>query len=384
MAANGTGRDVDSDRAVIIDATPLQNEHRRRGIGRYVASIVDALVAAQVSGWGLLAYPSPRLGTSTFRIATPTPRRLEFHGGWLANEIVIPIVLRRGRARSFHATDPRAVPDPRLVREIVTVYDLTPLRDPTVRRAMWPDQRLGFRRMLANVRRAPVIVAISSTVRADLIEHLGIDPSRIHVVYPAVDVDRWSAGEALVHRSGLLFVGAPDPHKNFDFVLRALALIRSAGRPALTVVGPWDAASIGRAAAVAESLGLPTPRFEPMIADARLAELYRASAALVMPSRREGFGLPVVEAMAAGCAVIAADIPSLAEVAGSAGLLLPLDASRWAEAISSVTGDEVTCSNLAQAGRQRASEFSPARTVEQLRSAYRALGVDLKSRRDAA
>jgi len=97
-----------------------------------------------------------------------------------------------------------------------------------------------------------------------------------------------------------------------------------------------------------------------------------------MPSRREGFGLPVLEAMAAGCPVIASDIPSIAEVAGNAGLLLPLDAGQWAEAISSVAGDEVARGRLAEAGRRRALEFTPARTVEQLRAAYRRLGVDLR------
>lgn len=383
MANNDTGRD-DSDRGVLIDATPLQNEHRRRGIGRYVASIVGALVAARVSGWGLLAYPDRQMDTTSFRVAARTPRRLEFHGGWVANEILIPLVVRHARVRSFHATDPRAVPDPRLVREVVTVHDLTPSHDPAVWRAMWPDQRLGYRRMLSNVRRAPVVIAVSSSVKADLIESLRLDPARIHVVYPPVDATRWSLGDAPAHRSGILFVGAPDPHKNIGLVLQALALIGGGSRPALTVVGPWDATSITRVTAMAESLGVAAPRFEPMIADERLGELYRSSAALVMPSRREGFGLPVLEAMAAGCAVIASDIPSLAEVAGNAGLLLPLDAGRWAEAISSVAGDEATRVRLAEAGRRRALEFTPARTVEQLRSAYRALGVDLQPELDVS
>jgi glycosyltransferase involved in cell wall biosynthesis len=377
MAGNGTGPDDDSDRQVLIDATPLQNEHRRRGIGRYVVSIVGALVSARVSGWGLLAYPDRQLTQAAFRVSALTPRRLEFHGGWLANEILIPLILRRARVRSFHATDPRAVPDPRVVREVVTVYDLTPLRDPAVWQAMWPDQRLGFRRMLSNARHAPVIIAISSAVKTDLIEHLGIDPSKIHVVYPAIDVDRWASADAPARRSGILFVGAPDPHKNIGLVLDALARIDRGGRPALTIVGPWDATSIVRVAAMAESLGVPAPEFEPMIADDRLGELYRSAAALVMPSRREGFGLPVLEAMAAGCPVIASDIPSLVEVTGDAGVLLPLDAGRWADAISSVARDEATVTRLAEAGHRRALEFSPARTVDQLRSAYRALGAEL-------
>ena len=378
MASNSTGPDDSSDRELLIDATPLQNEHRRRGIGRYVASIVEALVAARVSGWGLLAYPDRRMDTTSFRVAARTPRRLEFHGGWVANEILIPLVLRRARVRAFHATDPRAVPDPRLVREVVTVYDLTPSRDPAVWQAMWPDQRLGYRRMLSNVRRAPVVIAISSSVKTDLIESLRLDPARIHVVYPPVDATRWSLGDAPARRSGVLFVGAPDPHKNIGLVLQALALIGGGIRPALTVVGPWDPTSITRLTAMAESLGVAAPQFEPMIADERLGELYRSSAALVMPSRREGFGLPVLEAMAAGCPVIASDIPSIAEVAGNAGLLLPLDAGRWAEAISSVARDEATRVRLAEAGRRRALEFTPARTVEQLRAAYRRLGVDLR------
>ncbi len=380
MAGNVTGPDDDSERQVLIDATPLQNEHRRRGIGRYVASVVGALVSAGASGWGLLAYPDPHLEQPAFRVSAPTPRRLQFHGGWLANEILIPLVLRRARVRSFHATDPRAVPDPRIVREIVTLYDLTPLRDPAVWRAMWPDQRLGFRRMLSNARRAPVIIAISSAVKADLIEHLGIDPTRIHVVYPTVDVERWASADPPTHRSGILFVGAPDPHKNIGLILNALALIDRRSRPALTVVGPWDTTSIVRVAAMAESLGIPAPTFEPMIADDRLGELYRCSAALVMPSRREGFGLPVLEAMAAGCPVIASDIPSLVEVTGDAGVLLPLDAGRWAEVIASFAWDEATRTAHTGAGRRRAREFSPARTVDQLRSAYEAVGAELGPR----
>jgi glycosyltransferase involved in cell wall biosynthesis len=359
---------------LVIDARPTQNEHRHRGIGRYVQGLTGALVASQIDGdVRLLVHgdrPLPDALTALRPIVSRRPHLLRYHGGWLADEVLLPLA-SHGRWQLFHATDPDAVPDPRLLPLVATMYDLTPRRDPMVWRSMSPDQRLGHSRMVANARRARAVITISHAVRDEILSELRLPRDRVHVVYPGIDVATWQRPEA-APRSGLLFVGAPAPHKNLPGLLEALQQLPPDDRPPLTVAGPWPASHVDAFRRSAQARGVDV-NVEAHADDDRLRQLYATSAALVMPSRWEGFGLPVLEAMAAGCPVIISSAAALQEVAGGAAVMVPIgDFDALAGAILRLLGDVEEQGRLTDAGLTRAMEFSWARSVTALRDIYEA------------
>lgn len=365
----------------MLDATPLQNEHARRGIGAYVRGLLAGLEAKQLSDWGVLAYPG-RLPVADRRprimpVAPRRPALLEFHGAWVLDQLLLPRRLRG--VGLFHATDPRRIPSSRASAVVATVYDLTPLHDATVWQSMWPDQRIGWRRGIANIRRAAAVITISETVAEDAVNSIGIARSRIHVVYPSVSIDSAADGDAAGPRETdhLLFVGAPDPHKNLDLLLRALSTMPESTRPRLTVVGPWSRAAHEDLLGRTSNLGLGRIVIEADIRGTRLASLYRTVTALVVPSRHEGFGLPVLEAMVHGCPVLAADIPVLREVTGGAALHFALDDDALRAAIEHVLAREDTRSRLSVAGRRRSADFDQGRSTDALVACYRSLGYGL-------
>lgn len=359
---------------LVIDARPTQNEHRHRGIGRYIRGLLVALLADGINGdVRLLVHgdrPLPDELSASRPIVSRRPHLLHYHGGWLADELLLPLA-SHGRWQLFHATDPGAVPEPRLLPLVATVYDLTPRRDPTVWRLMSPDQRLGYHRMLANVRRARAVIAISQAARDEIVSGLGLRPEGVHVVPPGIDVKEWAPPNAMARR-GLLFVGAPSPHKNLPILLDALRRLPLADRPHLTVAGPWPRQQADELRRSAQSQGLDLA-LEPYVDDHRLRELYWTSSALVMPSRWEGFGLPVLEAMAAGCPVIVSTAAALQEVAGGAALVVPVDdVDGLAAAMVRLLRDTGEQGRRAAAGWARAAEFSWRRSAAAMREVYAA------------
>lgn len=369
-------------RVIVIDAAPLQNDHRHRGIGNYVGGLLKALAERGTNGWAPLLVagrPRPPFLARQRGPSLWAPRRLEYHGGWLVGELAIPVMARAGRWEAFHATDPRLVPEPRLVRTVATIYDLTPLDDPGTWHGLTFDQQIAYRRALSNARRADAIVTISQSVATAIAERLKLSPTRIHVVSPGINVAEWAVQGPEQERAGLLFVGAPAPHKNLALVLEALSTLPAARRPSLTIIGPWSTDAISDLARLATELGCPMPMVEAYASADRLRDLYRTSSALVMPSRMEGFGLPVLEAMASGCRVIASDIPVHREISSGIATLVELDRrDDLSAAIDSLAGEpEILIAERAAAGRARAAEYSWDHSVEALAKAYRSIGVSL-------
>jgi glycosyltransferase involved in cell wall biosynthesis len=138
----------------------------------------------------------------------------------------------------------------------------------------------------------------------------------------------------------------------------------------LTVAGPWPGSHVDAFQRSARARGVDV-RVEAYADDDRLRQLYGTSSALVMPSRWEGFGLPVLEAMAAGCPVITTSAAALQEVAGGAAVTVPVDnVDALAGAISHLLGDTDEQARLADAGLARAMKFSWKRSVDALRAVY--------------
>jgi glycosyltransferase involved in cell wall biosynthesis len=173
-------------------------------------------------------------------------------------------------------------------------------------------------------------------------------------------------------RSYVLFVGTVEPRKGVDVLLAAHAALRRQGRPdlRLVVAGPpgWGETP---------SLDGPGVVAPGRVDEATLDALYRGAAALAVPSRSEGFGLPALEAMARGCPVVASNAGALPEVVGDAGLLVPPgDPDALAAALESLLSDDSLAASLGAAAHRRAATFTWSACVAAHLAAYQAaLGI---------
>jgi glycosyltransferase involved in cell wall biosynthesis len=261
----------------------------------------------------------------------------------------LPLLLRRIRPDLAHFQHSLPLLAP---RSVVTVHDLGFERDPTL---MPAADRLVFKRVVPwSARRALRVFAVSERTKRDLLELYRVPEQKIVVTPNGVD-PAFTPGSG--DRSYVLFVGAIQARKN---PLAALEAAQAVGLP-LVVVGPEKEPRL------ADELRAGGADLRGYVEKETLADLYRGAAALVLPSRYEGFGLPVLEAMACGTPVVAAPDPALREVAGAAAVFAepPLgDALRRALAEHDA---------LAAAGLERAQLFSWAETARRTLAVYREL-----------
>jgi glycosyltransferase involved in cell wall biosynthesis len=265
--------------------------------------------------------------------------------------VQMPLLLRRIRPDLAHFQHSLPLASSRAV---LTVHDLGFERDASL---MPAADRLVFRRVVPwSARRARRVFAVSERTKRDLVELYGVPEQKIVVTPNAVD-PAFAPGEATAPRDYVLFVGAIQERKN---PLAALEAARAVGLP-LVVVGPEKEPRL------AEQLRAGGADLRGYLERAELVELYRGAAALVLPSRYEGFGLPVLEAMACGTPVVAAPDPALREVAGDAAVFAdPPLADALREAIA--RRDE-----LAAAGLERARLFSWQETARRTLAVYEEL-----------
>ena len=234
----------------------------------------------------------------------------------------------------------------------------------------------------------PAMIAISEATRRDLIEHVGVLPERVDVVHSGVDHERFSAqsldGERdqVVARLGfeapfLLCLGASDVRKNLPLLVRAFGQSGVARELMLVFAGPISARQRARLLeAIQNSRVEGRVLILGYIDDALLVALYRQCLAYVFPSSYEGFGLPILEAMASGAATLTSGLSSLAEVAGDAALILPsLDQDVLAAGIARIASDSTLRAELRQRGLEHVKPFTWERCARQTLACYaRALG----------
>jgi len=254
-------------------------------------------------------------------------------------------------------------------RSVVTIHDLGYLHFPRAHRLLdrlYLDLSTRF-----NARAAAHIIADSQATKRDLVERYGVEPSKISVIYPGYDEEAFQplrereAIEAVKTRYGIagdyiLFVGTIQPRKNLVRLMEAFSLLkRQAADLQLVIAGKkgWLYEAIFRRV---EELGLEGQVvFTGYVADEDLPALFSGARLFVFPSLYEGFGLPVLEAMACGVPVVCSNASSLPEVADDAALLFdPLDVVGMAAAMERVLGDERLRAKLVERGLKRARGFS--------------------------
>ncbi len=247
------------------------------------------------------------------------------------------------------------------VRALVpTVHDLAFLRLPETVQRETADNLL--RRFPGVVHEADALIAVSEATAGDLTALAGVTPRRVHVIHEGVDpAFATAAGPAPAGLPAryLLFVSTLEPRKNVVNLLAAFARAAAAGYPGdLVLVGRWGWRTAEAIAALDGSPVRDRIRHLDYLERAQLSAVMRGAEALVFPSLLEGFGLPVVEAMACGVPVIAARASSLPEVAGDAALYVdPASPADIADAVLRLAGDPALAATLAATGRERAARF---------------------------
>lgn len=313
-----------------LDATPLLGV--RTGIGRYVEHLVAELpgagvdvVATAFTLRGRLALPPP----VTVR-QRPVPARA-LQALW-SRTAVPPVEWLTGRVEVFHGTN-FVLPPVRRAAGVLTVHDLSYLRYPdTVAAAS-----LRYRELVPRgLSRAAVVLTPSHAVAAEVREEYGLAPERVVATQLGVD-PLWFDATPGPEAGHLLFVGTVEPRKGLPVLLDALRLLHAEDPafPPLVLAGQpgWGPAlsTAGLPAGAVRTAGYLEPP--------ALRSLVAGAAALVFPSVYEGFGLPPLEAFAAGTPVVASDIPVIREVTGSLATLVPVgDAAALAGALRSVLG----------------------------------------------
>lgn len=364
------------------------NAYRGGGIAQYTVQLLAALaplapdetiISLQHSSQHQPLVAAPNVQRAT--LFTPPHHRLE--------ALALPVELLPRRLTVLHCPDfiaPRFWPG----AVVVTIHDLAFLHYPDILDA---SARRYYGQVRASVWRADAVIAVSESTRRDIAHFLDLPSERVDVVYEAAAPvfaprslepgetrlvgQAWLQGRATPLQAGTfaLFVSTLEPRKNLPTLLRALRVCLDRQPDAgyrLVVAGArgWNDAEIFetvRELRLADALV-----FTGSVSQDDLLWLYNGCRFYVNPSLYEGFGLPVVEALACGAPTLAAASSSIPEVAGDAAMLLsPYDVAAWAEAIERLWHDEPLRHMLAQRGPLQAARFSWERAARETLAIYR-------------
>lgn len=347
------------------------------GIGRYARNLVPAATQLLADSDVTLWYAPVRPGSAEFTEATlaafagqrgprvrrgPLSRR-RMDQLWFRARLPVPFRLLAGGADLVYSPDFTAPPDLGMPR-IVTVHDLAFLIRPEY--APGPLRHYLSSVVPSQVEQAARVIAVSQTTANDLQERLDVDPTRIIVVPNGVD-DRFFAAQPIESNARvalglpsdyLLMVGTLEPRKNHLTLFAALDCLPMGSRLPLVVAGRkgWEYEPILRAAEPLRESGRVV--MLDYVPDALLPSLYAGASAVIYPSWYEGFGLPVLEALATGVPVVASDVPALREVGGdSVFFAAPSSAEAIAGAIERALASDQRHDSMVQQRQMRARQF---------------------------
>jgi len=374
-----------SDRPLAVGLNLLWMGAGAGGIGRYTLELLPALLEAE---------PATRLVAFVGRDAPGELREAPWSSQveWVrlpvglsgppvrlvAQFAALPVLSRRRGIDVLHSpanAGPAVAPG---VATVVTLHDLIWLRLGD----QWAGRRAqrSLRRLSGHAaRRADRLITDSTSAREDCVEVFGVAHERIDVVHlgvrppepaPVADEDRVRRRLELGDGRLVLCVAQKRPYKNLGALVRALSELP--GDVQLVLPGT-PTAHEDELRALAAALGVAERvRFPAWVSDAELEGLYRLASCFVLPSLMEGFGLPVLEAMARGVPVACSERPALPEVVGDAALLFdPEDQPAVADAIRRLLEDEALAKDLRRRGRERAAHMSWVETARGTLAAYR-------------
>lgn len=318
----------------------------------------------------------PELNDARFLIRrSPLTHRRLARVFW--QQVILPRRLEKDGVQLLHAPS-YVAPLSARTPIVLTIHDVIALKYPYLCTAA---NVMHYKRVLPrSAEKASVIIASSSTTRDDIVSLLGVSPEKIRVVYPGVDPEfrrvedptTLSAvrGAYKLPEQFILFVGNIEPKKGLDTLVNAFA--EMAHPHGLVLVGAPQRCA-GPLREQIRRLGL-TDRivFTGHVPRNHLPVIYSLADLFVMPSIYEGFGLPVLEAMACGTPVVCSAGGALLEVAGDAAVTMPVqDANSLREAMATALADEALHQRLVANGLKRAAAFPWKEAISKLLSIYR-------------
>lgn len=367
-----------------LDGIPLSRS--LTGVGHYTLELAHALARIAPEDRFEFVSPLPSLhrpdSPLNLHITHAKVSRLGRRFWW---QVGLPRYIKRARFSVFHGTN-YSVPLQKACPTVITIHDLSLL--------LWPhthEQHLARRarwRLPLMARRADAIIVPSQSVKTEVREHLGIDNSKITVIPEAPRSSFWQVPiqETVAVRRRLnisddfvLYVGTIEPRKNLLTLVRAFeAILRNnACETEIVLVGKegWltdDLHGLVKTAGISERV-----RFTGYLADDDLRALYSSCRVFVYPSLYEGFGLPLLEAMACGAPVITSDIPSIRETVGDAAFLVsPADVDDLARSIKRLLDNPAEREHRSSVGEHHASKFSWEKAAAATLNVYRQVSTD--------
>ena len=377
-----------SEHTVAVNATIVGE--RPTGLGLYALNLIRAL---DTLGERLRIYTScPALVNAPHACLHEAPPHVRPERGALGHlrrlwwtQTALRRRLRRDPPRALLNLRPEGLLD-RSIPQVTVVHDVLPLRYPDE----YPRQQYYFRYYVPRVLAASeAVVAISESTREDVLAFYGVPERKLRVVFAGYDEHRFSPARP-DPMNGLapyaLYVGNVMPHKNLARLVEAFAKLPCRRDVRLVLVGSGRPRHVAALRAAIERLGVSAGvEWRPYAAIDELVQLYRGARMLVMPSLYEGFGLPVLEAMACGVPVVTSNISSLPEVVGDAAVLVdPTDVTSMADCMHRVFTDFVLEKELRERGLARARLFSWDRTGRAVQAVLQEVAPPLESTRTRA
>ncbi|WCE05197.1 glycosyltransferase [Pseudoxanthomonas sp. JBR18] len=392
---------------IVIDIQGVQTESRHRGIGRYSSALLEAMLRQPRNHefWLVSNASLDAPGLGSLMDLLPAERMVEFSSVQPSHWQDPSNAWRRAASEQLRSSFLQTIqPDVVHVSSLIegsndaavtsisagagftsaTLYDLIPLHD----RSYLSSESVAswYEAKMASLQRADLLLAISEYVRRDVTDMLGFPAERVvNISSAASEIFRPIAITSDVHHrlmreygiagDYLLYSGAMDSRKNLERLLAAYALLPEATRAKhqLVISGKMTAIERDRIVLVARRLRLAEDRlvFTGHVSDDALVELYCAAALFVLPSLQEGFGLPALEAMACGTAVIGSCLTSIPEVIGRKDALFdPTQPSEIASAIYRVLAEPAFRQDLCAYGLRRTREFSWASCASRALDAF--------------
>jgi glycosyltransferase involved in cell wall biosynthesis len=366
----------------LLDGRSLQDGSATRGIGTYLRGLLAGFqTAAAAHDVGLLiergAAPPEVVSGDGFAVHPVRLRQLNRHLRPLLDPLQIGRALRTAPPSLYHAIE-YGQPISAGVPVVVTVHDLVPFVMPTEYPWMRRERALAMRQF----RRADAVIAVSQSTARDVQRIAGVDLERITVIPegvhapPRLEPARLDeiAARLRVPRRFVLAVGTFDPRKRIDVLTDVVRRLRAHHDVGLVIAGSQGNFATAVQTSVARAgLGSVT-HVLGHVSNEELAALYQTTDCLLFTSAYEGFGLPPLEAMAAGAPVAVFDNSSLPEVVGDVGLVVKDgDAAAMADAVGALLADGSEVERRAAMGRARAGGFGWDRAAQATLAVYNAL-----------